>query len=172
MRALVLAAVALLALPATALAHVELDPARVDPGSFTLFTILSPDEASVPLTGLRLTIPGGMTVDSAADTPGFTTRIVRDQTHRIAVISWQGGSIAPGGLALFRFSAAVSTGGTLRPVAVQTFADGSSRVWHTPTLEVAGSAAGGSDGIARGIAVAALVVAAAAVALALRRRAA
>jgi uncharacterized protein YcnI len=171
MRAFVLAVVALLAMPATALAHVELDPARVAPGSFTLFTILSPDEATVPLTGLRITIPAGMTVDSAAGTPGFTTRIVRDQTHRIAVLSWQGGHVAPGDLALFRFSAAVSGGGTLRPVAVQTFADGSSRVWHTPTVEVAGTAGGGSDTVARGIAVVALAVAAAAVALALRRRA-
>jgi uncharacterized protein YcnI len=170
MRALVLAAVALLALPATAVAHVQLDPDRVAPGSFTLFTILSPDEAAVALTGLRLTVPSGMSVDAIAATPGFRAQAVDDQAHRIVALSWQGGSVAPGHLALFRFTASVTGTGTLRPVAVQTFADGTNRVWRTPVLTVA-TAPGASDSVARALATAALALAAAAVALGLRRRA-
>ena len=57
MRALALAAAVLLVFPAAASAHVEMSPDRVDPGSFTLFTVLSPDESEQPLTGLRLTVP-------------------------------------------------------------------------------------------------------------------
>ena len=65
-----------LALPATADAHVQLTPDKVAPGAFTLFTVLSPNESVQPLTGLQLTIPEGMLIDSAGDTPGFTTKVV------------------------------------------------------------------------------------------------
>ena len=51
MRALALAAAVLLVFPAAASAHVEMSPDRVDPGSFTLFTVLSPNESEQPLTG-------------------------------------------------------------------------------------------------------------------------
>ena len=172
MRALALAAAVLLVLPAAASAHVEMSPDRVDPGSFTLFTVLSPDESEQPLTGLRLTIPSGMEVDGAAATPGFTTQLVRDQSHRIVAISWQGGSVAPDDLGLFRFSASVgSDETTLHLVGVQTFADGTTKVWKTPVVEVAKeSSSSGSDTGTKGLAAAALGLAAVALAISLRRR--
>jgi hypothetical protein len=162
MRALVLAAAALLAFPAAASAHVEMSPDRVDPGSFTLYTVLSPNEGEQPLTGLRLTVPGGMDVDGAAATPGFTTELVRDQSHRIVAISWQGGSLAPEDLGLFRFSASVgSSETTLHLVGVQTFADGTTKVWKTPVVEVSKEPSGSSsDTSSRVLAAAALVLAA------------
>ena len=172
MRALALAAAALLAFPAAASAHVEMSPDRVDPGSFTLYTVLSPNESEQPLTGLRLTVPDGMEIDAAAATPGFTTQLVRDQSHRIVAISWQGGSVAPDDLALFRFSASVeSAETTLHLVGVQTFADGTTKVWKTPAVEVAPESGGsGSDTTGRGMAAAALGLGAAALAISLRRR--
>jgi MYXO-CTERM domain-containing protein len=172
MRALALAAAVLLVFPAAASAHVEMSPDRVDPGSFTLFTVLSPNESNQPLTGLRLTVPGGMDVDAAAATPGFTTELVRDQAHRIVAISWQGGSVAPDDLGLFRLSASVgSSEATLHLVGVQTFADGTTRIWKTPVVEVAKESAGsGSDTTSRILAAAALGLAAAALAFSVRRR--
>jgi uncharacterized protein YcnI len=172
MRALVLAAAALLAFPAAASAHVEISPGRVDPGSFTLYTVLSPNESEQPLTGLRLTVPDGMEVDGAAATPGFTTELVRDQSHRVVAISWQGGSLAPEDLGLFRFSASVGPGSTtLHPVGVQTFADGTTKVWRTPVVEVSKEASGSSsDTTSRGLAAAALGLAAAALTVSFRRR--
>jgi uncharacterized protein YcnI len=172
LRALALAAVALLAFPAAASAHVEMSPDRVDPGSFTLFTVLSPNESEQPLTGLRLTVPDGMEVDAAAATPGFTTQLVRDQSHRVVAISWQGGSVAADDLALFRFSASVgSSETTLHLVGLQTFADGSTKVWKTPVVEVAKESAGSSsDTTGRGLSAAALGLAAAALAVSFRRR--
>jgi len=172
LRALALAAVALLAFPAAASAHVEMSPDRVDPGSFTLYTVLSPDESEQPLTGLRLTVPDGMEVDGAAATSGFTTQLVRDQSHRVVAISWQGGSVAAGDLALFRFSASVgSSETTLHLVGLQTFADGSTKVWKTPVVEVAKESAGSSsDTTGRGLSAAALGLAAAALAVSFRRR--
>ena len=170
MRACVVAAAVLLAFPAAASAHVEMDPDRVTPGSFTLFTVLSPDESTQPLSGLRLTIPSGMEVDSAADTPGFATTLVRDQAHRIVAISWQGGSVQPDHLGLFRFSASVgSSTGTVHLTALQTFADGSTKLWHTPEVAVAGEG-GSSDTVARALAGGAAVVALAVAGLAAWRR--
>jgi uncharacterized protein YcnI len=171
LRACALAAAALLATPAVAAAHVELSPDRVTPGSFTLFTVLSPNEGHSPLRALRLTIPSGMEVDAVADTPGFTGRAIADQTHRVVAIQWSGGAVPPDQLALFRFTASVGDTGTLHLTGVQTFADGTTRVWNTPQVEVADApSGGGSDGLARGLAAAALVVAAAAGGLAWRRR--
>ena len=172
MRALALAVVALLAFPAAASAHVEMSPDRVDPGSFTLFTVLSPNESEQPLTGLRLTVPDGMEVDGAAATPGFTAQLVRDQSHRVVAISWQGGSVAADDLALFRFSASVGPSETtLHLVGLQTFADGSTKVWKTPVVEVAKESAGSSsDTTGRGLSAAALGLAAAALAVSFRRR--
>jgi uncharacterized protein YcnI len=172
MRALALAAAALLAFPAAASAHVEMSPDRVDPGSFTLYTVLSPNESTKPLTGLRLTVPAGMEVDAAAATPGFTTELVRDQSHRVVAVSWQGGSVAPEDLGLFHFSASVgSDQTTLHLVGLQTFADGTTKVWKTPEVEVAPAAGGsGSDTPGRAMAAAALGLGAAALAVSLRRR--
>jgi YD repeat-containing protein len=172
MRAFALAAVVLLAFPAAASAHVEMSPERVDPGSFTLFTVLSPNESEQSLTGLRLTVPDGMEVDGAASTPGFTTQLVRDQSHRIVAISWQGGSVAPDDLALFRFSASVgSSDTTLHLVGVQTFADGTTKVWKTPVVEVAKESGGSSsDTTSRSLGAAALGLSAAALAVSFRRR--
>ena len=172
MRALALAAAALLAFPAAASAHVEMSPERVDPGSFTLFTVLSPDESEQPLTGLRLTVPAGMEVDAASATPGFTTELVRDQSHRIVAISWQGGSVAPDDLALFHFSASVgSSETTLHLVGVQTFADGTTKVWKTPVVEVASESGGStSDTTGRSLGAAALGLGAVALAVSFRRR--
>jgi MYXO-CTERM domain-containing protein len=172
MRALALAAAVLLVFPAAASAHVEMSPDRVDPGSFTLYTVLSPDESEQPLTGLRLTVPDGMEVEAAAATPGFITELVRDQSHRVVAISWQGGSVAPDDLALFRFSASVgSDERTLHLVGVHTFADGTTKVWRTPVVEVADESGGSStDTTSRVLAAAALGLAAAALAAGFRRR--
>ena len=172
MRALALAAAALLVFPAAAAAHVEMSPDRVDPGSFTLYTVLSPDEGEQPLTGLRLTVPDGMEVDAAAATPGFTTELVRDQAHRIVAISWQGGSVAPDELGLFRFSASVGSRrddapprrcADLRRRLDQGVEDAGGRSRQA----VRGS---GSDNGTRGLAAAAVGLAAAALVMAVRRR--
>ena len=68
-RMLLILLAALLALPSTAQAHVELSPDSVEPGGDALFTIKSPNEAEVPLTGLRMTIPAELVVEGAAAAP-------------------------------------------------------------------------------------------------------
>jgi uncharacterized protein YcnI len=169
-RALPIALAALLAVPATAQAHVQLTPDVVAPGDDALFTVKSPNESTdQALTGVRLTIPASLVVEGAADTAGFRAEVVRDQTKRVATLSWQGGSVPPGGLALFQFSATVpDTTGEVRLTATQTFADGSTKIWTSPAIAVAKPAsAGGSDTTARLLAALALALAASAIAIGL-----
>ena len=80
------------------------DPRLGRAGRRALFTIKSPNESTVPLTGLRMTIPADLVVEGAAAAPGFTLQVVRDQAGRVATLSWQGGSVPPAGLALFQFA--------------------------------------------------------------------
>ncbi len=160
---------------ATARAHVLLDPGRAAPHTLVLFTVLSPDEARIPLTGLRLAIPSALVVSSIADTPGYTAQVVRDQSFRPVALSWQGGRTAPGHLALFRFAALTpAKPGAVTLTGVQTFADGSTHVWRSARLLVAAPAASTSDNdgllIAAGVAGAVLGAAGLGLAaLALRR---
>jgi hypothetical protein len=172
--ALALAAIAALALPASAAAHVLVSPDTVAPHSFTLYTVLSPNERTSPLTGLSLTIPESLEVDAVADTPGFTESEITDQSHRIVGLRWTGGHVAPGKLALFHFTGSVGGAGTIHLTGLQTFANGTTEFWRTPRIEVASAAAGadsgGSDTVARVLAAIAVGLAALAVLIAWRRR--
>jgi len=163
-----------LVVPASAQAHVRLTPDTATPGSDALFTITSPNESKQPLTGLRLTVPAQLVVEGAADAPGFTTDVVRDQAGRAVTLSWQGGYVPAGGLALFQFSATVpGNAQTLHLTAIQSFADGSTKLWHSPVIDVT-SPTGESDTTARLLAGLALALAAAGLAIVLvhmRRRA-
>jgi hypothetical protein len=133
----------------TASAHVLIRPDRAPPHSLELFTVLSPDERSVPLTGLRLSIPLTLIVSSIADTPGYNGQIVRDQSFRPVALSWQGGHTLPAHLALFHFAALTPESvGAVTLTGVQTFADGSTRIWRSARLVVAapaGRSQGGDD---------------------------
>jgi periplasmic copper chaperone A len=167
-RALSVAIILALAVPASASAHVELSPATASPGADVLFTVKSPNESDQPLTGVRLTVPSDLVIEGAADAAGFRTQVIRDQAGRVVSLSWQGGSVPPGGLALFQFAGTVpNSTGEVRLTALQTFADGSTRLWHSPVVEVE-SAPASSDTAARGLAGAAIVLGLAALVLALR----
>jgi len=160
---------------ASASAHVELTPDHAPPSTLELFTVLSPDESTQPLTGLRLTIPPSLVVDSIADTPGYRAEIVRDQSHRPVALSWQGGRTLPDHAALFRFAARTpAKEGAVTLVGVQTFADGSIRTWHTARLHVdaADSGSGDHDAAVLAVGIAGVVLGGAAAvmaAIALRR---
>jgi hypothetical protein len=146
-------------------AHVLLRPDRVPPHTLELLTVLSPDERSVPLTGLRLAIPGTLIVSSIGDASGYNAQIVRDQRFRPVALSWQRGRTLPGHLALFHFAALTPAhAGTVTLTGVQTFADGSTRIWRSARLVVAepgGGASGDDDGLILAAAGAGLVLGAA-----------
>jgi uncharacterized protein YcnI len=168
-RARTFAATAFLALafPAAAPAHVEIASTEVGDGA--VFTATSPNENQTQeMTGLRLTIPNGLTVEAIGDAPGFNAEIVRDQTGKAVAVSWQGGSLPPEHMGLFQFSGALEGTDHVRLNGIQTFADGSTKTW-TPEIAL-NHTHGRSDTLARVLAGAALVVALAAAGLALAGR--
>jgi periplasmic copper chaperone A len=167
-RAISVAAILALALPASAYAHVELSPDTASPGADVLFTVKSPNESQQPLTGVRLTVPSDLVIEGTADTPGFTSQVVRDQAGRVVSLSWQGGSVPPGGLVLFQFAGTVpDSTGEVRLTALQTFADGSTKLWHTPVVDVE-SPPSSSDSAARILGGAGVVLGVVALVFALR----
>jgi hypothetical protein len=156
-------------------AHVLIRPDRVPPHTLELFTVLSPDEKSVPLTGLRLSIPP-LIVSSIGDTPGYRAQIVRDQNFQPVALSWQSGRTPPAHRALFHFAALTpADAGPVTLTGVQTFADGSTRIWRSARLVVADPARGSpgrDDGLILAAAGAGVVLGAAGLAVtaaALRR---
>ena len=156
--AVALAAALLLARPAAASAHVYVFPDRVTPGTFTLFSVISPDEKTSPLTGLTLNIPPDLIVSAVQPAAGFRTQIVRDQTLRVIGLRWTGGHVPPGQMAVFQFTALPPSGdATITIPAVQTFADGSTEVWHSASLTVGPAPSGGGGSSA--LSIVALVVA-------------
>jgi uncharacterized protein YcnI len=177
---IVLAAVAAGAWAQSADAHVLIRPDRAPTETLTLFTVLSPDEKAVPLTALRVTIPPGLVVSSVADTPGYRTQIVHDQSFRVAAIAWTGGDTAPTHLALFHFAALTpSRPTTVRLSGLQTFGDGSTKLWPHVHIEIASTAPPASSDtaspaeviLALVFATAALVAAGTAILIATRGRA-
>jgi hypothetical protein len=158
-----------LALPATAAAHVEI--VSTEAGKGALYTVTSPNEnAKQAMTGLRLTVPDGLQVDAISDAGTFSSEIVRDQSGKAVVLSWQRGSLAPEHLGLFQFSGHLDSGvDKVTLNGTQTFADGSTEKW-TPQIASSHSH-GSSDNLSRGLAIAAIALAAVALAwTSLRRR--
>jgi uncharacterized protein YcnI len=158
-------------------AHVLIRPQHAPPGTLVLFTVLSPDEKGVPLTGLRLSIPTTLVVSSIGDTAGYSAQIVRDQNFRPIALTWQGGHTTPAHLALFHFAALTPPQpATVTLTGVQTFADGSTRIWRNARVVIGDapgdSSAGGDDHAILAAALAGAVLGAAALGLsaaALRR---
>jgi hypothetical protein len=164
--ALAVAVVCIAASAGVAGAHVLIRPQRARTGTLVLFTVLSPDEKSVTLTGLRLSIPTNLVVSSIGDTPGYSAQIVRDQSYRPIALSWQGGHTMPAHLALFHFAALTPPQpATVTLTGVQTFADGSTRIWRSARVVIgaapAGSSGGGDDGLILAAAAAGAVLGAA-----------
>jgi uncharacterized protein YcnI len=164
-------AVLMLAFPASAFAHVEITPDTIAPGGAGLFTITAPVEGEQPMTGLLLTIPSELAIEGMVPAPGFTGKVVRDQSGRATGLSWQGGSIPADQVGTFQFSGSVPDSvGDLRMVAVQTFADGTTKTWKDTAVIHVGdesSSTSSSDDVSRGIAAVALVLAIAGLAVAL-----
>src|SRR5262245_37716472 len=124
-------AAVMLVFPASAFAHVEITPDEIAPGGAGLFTITAPVEGDQPMTGLKLTIPSQLPIEGVSPAPGLTGEGVRDQSGAVTALSWQGGSIPSEQVGLFQFSGSVPDSvGDLRMVAVQTFADGSTKTWN------------------------------------------
>jgi uncharacterized protein YcnI len=146
MRSLVLAAVVVAALAASAAAdaHVTVHPNRLPAGSFTAVVVRVPNERSAAdTTKVDVQLPHGFIFVSTSPMPGWTAKVVTEKLAKpvtvegeqhdteVREVIWSGGKIAPGEFLDFPLS--VSTpdepGTTLTFKAVQTYSNGEVVRW-------------------------------------------
>jgi uncharacterized protein len=174
-----LAAALAAAIPATAQAHVTLQPDSVPAGGYTRLDVRVPNEtADADTTKVEVKLPDGFAAASYEPVPGWTVKVTRTKlaqpiktddgqiTERVSTITWTGhgsqGKIPPGAFKDFGLSVQVpgKPGDTLTFKALQTYGDGEVVRWigpegsdkPAPTVAVTGSggASGGSDNAAAG----------------------
>jgi uncharacterized protein YcnI len=144
-RFLIAAAVAALAAPAAASAHVTVHPNALPSGGFTVITVRVPNERDKAGTKrVDMQLPHGFIFVSYQPVPGWKTTLVNRKlakpvtvfgekhTTEVGRVIWTGGRIAPGQYMDFPLSVAVPTakaGSTLTFKALQTYSNGEIVRW-------------------------------------------
>ena len=123
-----MAALAILALPAVAFAHVIVTPNQAGVGEELVFNVSVPNERNVAVSSVKLDIPKGVDEVTPTMIPGFTITTT-GSTDNITSITWSG-SIPVGQREGFSFGAQVpATATQLDWKAYQTYADGTIVHW-------------------------------------------
>jgi uncharacterized protein YcnI len=124
-----LAVFAVIALPAAAFAHVVVTPKQADTAQRLVFTVSVPNEKSVAVTHLKLTIPKGVADVLPTSKGGWDITTAKNSDGEVAAIEWAG-TIPAGERQDFSFSAqAPEKAGELQWKAYQTYADGTIVHW-------------------------------------------
>jgi uncharacterized protein YcnI len=129
MRALVLAVLLGLGLPAASAAHVVVLPAESTAGGWERYSVIVPAEKDSPTVRVQLKLPAGMEIVALESKPGWQGR------HNpfplgAATLEWRGGSIARGEFLSFDFLAwNPPAARTIAWEATQWYADETSDRW-------------------------------------------
>jgi uncharacterized protein YcnI len=117
------------AVPAAAMAHVQVSPSVAAPADPTLFTLLVPNESDSPTVQIDLKIPDGVIPFSFEETPGWERTEQRTENGALDVVTWKG-SLPAGAFVRFSFLASTpDTTGQISWPAVQRYEDGSVVRW-------------------------------------------
>jgi uncharacterized protein YcnI len=146
-----LVATALLAVPATAGAHVTLQPNTAPAGGFTRLNVRVPNERdNASTTKVQLKLPDGFVFASYEPVPGWTVKVDKTKlaqpiktddgevTEQVSTMTWTGhgsaGKIPPGAFRDFGLSVQVpgKAGDALTFKAVQTYSNGEVVRWIGP----------------------------------------
>lgn len=142
-KALLLAASGALLVAPAAAAHVTVNPSEVAADSFARLTIRVPTERAVPTTKVTVRLPRGLFFVSFQPKAGWGRSTTTERldppvelfgeqiTERIATVTWEGGTIAPGEFDEFGISAKVpnAPGRKLSFPALQTYDGGEIVRW-------------------------------------------
>ncbi len=139
-----LVAVAVLALPAAASAHVTLQPEEAAAGSFTVLDVRVPNETEdANATKVDVQFPPGFAEASYQPVPGWSVKVIKEKlakpvqtddgpvTEGVHEIIWSGGKIAPGEFMDFPLSVQIpdKAGTALTFKALQTYDNGEVVRW-------------------------------------------
>ena len=125
----VASAVAALALPSAARAHVEVLPASVAPRTDAELTVQVPNERLVPTTRVSVTFPTGLSVFSIARTPGWHQKLLYTRDRRLRGVVYSGGRIDPSHYETFHLLGVGSRPGVFAWRVLQGYADGKVKPW-------------------------------------------
>jgi uncharacterized protein YcnI len=154
---LTLAAIAALAIAASASAHARISPPVALAKAGQVFTLAVPTEKEgVTTTKVVLTVPAGFGIDSFVPSPGWKRELQQTGSGENAVIqsvTWSGGNVPTEEDATFQFLASPSSSKTYTFAVEQTYSDGSVVNWSgpessdtpSPTVEAKSSLGGGSS---------------------------
>lgn len=155
-RSLLGAVLAVLVVPALALAHARVSPAVSLSGKLQLYSLAVPTEKSGLTTSkIVMTVPSGFGIDSFAPPPaGWMQSVAQSGSGNNAVIqkvTWTGGHTPTGEDSLFQFLAQPSSSQSYTFHVQQTYSDGSIVDWAgpessaapAPTIDAVGSLGGG-----------------------------
>ena len=142
-RSLILLTLGTLLLAPLASAHVTLNPNEVPADSFSRFAVRVPNERpNAGTTKVVLQLPEGLFFVSFQPKAGWTRTVTMEKldppvelfgetySERVATVTWEGGTIAPGEFDEFGMSAKVpAEQGTLTFPATQTYSNGEVVRW-------------------------------------------
>lgn len=128
------AAVAVIALPLSALAHVAVSPAEVGVGKRQVFSVGVPNESkTAQVVNVRLVIPEGLESVRPNVKPGWTIEVKKSGTGeeaKVTEIVWSGGSVPVDQRDEFLFQGkAPASTGDLNWKAYETYSDGTVVGW-------------------------------------------
>jgi len=83
-------ALAVIMVPAVALAHAVVYPKTSKPGAYEKYMLRVPNERDVPTTRVELHFPDGLRVVSFSDVPGWKLQTLTDTAQRIIGAVWTG----------------------------------------------------------------------------------
>lgn len=141
---LALVALAALALPAAASAHVTLQPSEAAAGAYTVLDVRVPNESEdANTTKVDVRFPPGFASASYQPVPGWSVKVIKEKlpkpiqtddgpiTEGVREIVWSGGKIAPGEFIDFPLSVQIpgEAGDELTFKALQTYDDGEVVRW-------------------------------------------
>jgi len=177
-RALAVALLACLVLPALALAHAVVFPKTSTPGAYEKYVLRVPNEKAVATTRVELRFPADVRVTAFGDVPGWQLEVLTDSAKRIVGAVWTG-TLAPQRFVELPFVAANPKAATrLVWPTYQTYADGERVEWTgaegtkrpASATTIAAAATAESGGAPRGLVWTALGLAIVSLGLALRPR--
>lgn len=120
------------ALPAPALAHVDVLPTEAVVGQAERFTVRVPSERELDTVAVQMLFPDQITVYSVNPPPGWTARILYRPDRRTRGVVFRGGRIGQGEFEEFDLLGTPQQEGTAVWTARQTYADGVVKPWTGP----------------------------------------
>ena len=174
-----LAALPMVLVPSSALAHASVHPAVAAPGAYERYVLRVPNERDVPTTRIEVRFPSALRIVSFGDVPGWRLEILTDSAQRFVGAVWTG-ELPAERFVEFPFVAVNPREemGLVWPT-IQTYAGGERIEWAGPEgsdqpapatrVGSSGSEAAGGPGWAGWVAVAALALSLASIVMAYRR---